>query len=109
MDESDNIEQGYDAGVAGFESVAMKLSSVRRVLIYRLGSLGDTVVAVPALRLVERAFPDAQRFLLTNMPTHSNAPAAYAVLQGSGLIHGFIDYPWKTRHLPELLRLWWNI
>ncbi|HKR26498.1 MAG TPA: glycosyltransferase family 9 protein, partial [Acidobacteriaceae bacterium] len=87
----------------------MKLSNVRRVLIYRLGSLGDTVVAVPALNLVERAFPRAQRILLTNMPTHSNAPAAYAVLEGSGLIHGFIDYPWKTRRLPELLRLWWNI
>ncbi len=29
----------------------------RRVLIYRLGSLGDTVVALPALRLVADAEP----------------------------------------------------
>ncbi|MGC2300873.1 MAG: glycosyltransferase family 9 protein [Acidobacteriaceae bacterium] len=87
----------------------MMLSRARRVLIYRLGSLGDTVVALPALRLVERSFPDAARILLTNMPTHSNAPAAYAVLEGSGLIHGYIDYPWKMRRLRELVPLWWKI
>lgn len=82
---------------------------VKRVLIYRLGSLGDTVVALPALHLVERAFPEARRLLLTNMPTHSNAPAAYAVLEGSGLVHGYMDYPWKTRSLWQLARLWWRI
>jgi len=82
---------------------------VKRVLIYRLGSLGDTVVALPALHLVERAFPDAERRLLTNMPTHSNAPAAFSVLQGSGLVHGYMDYPWQTRSLRELARLWWKI
>lgn len=82
---------------------------VKRVLIYRLGSLGDTVVAVPALRVVERSFPNAIRILLTNQPTHSNAPAAFAVLEGSGLVHGYMDYPWKTRSFGELARLWWKI
>jgi ADP-heptose:LPS heptosyltransferase len=84
-------------------------SMVKRVLIYRLGSLGDTVVALPALHLVERSFPNAERRLLTNMPTHSNAPAAFAVLKGSGLVHGYMDYPWKTRGFRELARLWWSI
>ncbi|MFY9747704.1 MAG: glycosyltransferase family 9 protein [Acidobacteriaceae bacterium] len=84
-------------------------STARRVLIYRLGSLGDTVVALPALHVVERAFPLATRILLTNMPTHSNAPAAFAVLDGSGLVHGYLDYPWKTRRLWELVRLWWRV
>jgi len=32
---------------------------VRRVLVFRLGSLGDTVVALPSFRLVARAFPQA--------------------------------------------------
>ncbi|MGA7524823.1 MAG: glycosyltransferase family 9 protein [Acidobacteriaceae bacterium] len=82
---------------------------VKRVLIYRLGSLGDTVMALPALHLVERAFPHARRVLLTNMPTHSNAPAASAVLEGSGLVHGYMEYPWKTRSVRDLLRLWWKI
>ena len=55
---------------------------VRRVLIYRLGSLGDMAVAVPALRLVARAFPHAERRMLTNVPVHAKAPAAAAVLDG---------------------------
>jgi ADP-heptose:LPS heptosyltransferase len=82
---------------------------VKRVLIYRLGSLGDTVVALPAFRVVERSFPNAIRILLTNMPTHSNAPAAFAVLEGSGLVHGYMDYPWKMRGFKELARLWWKV
>ena len=42
--------------------------SDRKVLIYRLGSLGDTVVALPSLHLIARAFPDAERRVLTNFP-----------------------------------------
>jgi ADP-heptose:LPS heptosyltransferase len=82
---------------------------VRRVLIYRLGSLGDTMVAVPALRMVERAFPQAKRLMLTNIPVHAKAPAAAAVLEGSGLVHEYLSYPVGTRSAGELLRLWWKI
>lgn len=85
---------------------------VRRVLLYRLGSLGDMTVAVPALRLVARAFPAAERRLLTNVPVHAKAPAAAAVLDGSGLVQGYYRYAVGTRSLGELgrlalqLRLW---
>jgi ADP-heptose:LPS heptosyltransferase len=80
-------------------------ATVRRVLIYRLGSLGDTVVALPCFHLAARAFPQAERILLTNFPVHAKAPAAAAVLGGSGLIHGYMEYPAGTRRLGELLRL----
>ncbi len=79
---------------------------VRRVLIYRLGSLGDMAVAVPTLRLVARAFPQAERRLLTNVPVHAKAPAAKAVLEGSGLVHGYFEYPAGTRNVWALSRLW---
>ncbi len=85
---------------------------LRRVLIYRLGSLGDMAVAIPALRLVARAFPEAERHLLTNMPVHSKAPAAAAVLGGSGLVDGYFRYGVGTRNPLQLgrlaaqLRLW---
>ncbi len=87
----------------------MNSKKAKRVLIYRLGSLGDTVVAVPALHLVERAFPHARRVLLTNQRTHANAPAAFAVLNGSGLVHDYMDYPFATRSIRELVRVWWKI
>ncbi len=87
-------------------------SPAKRVLIYRLGSLGDTVVALPSLHLVARAFPDADRRMLTNIPVSEKAPAAAAILDGSNLVHGYIPYPVATRNpftlliLLVKLRLW---
>jgi len=64
-----------------------------RVLIYRLGSIGDTVVALPALRLIEKAFPAAERWMLTNFNEgHKAAPMA-SLLEGTGLVHGYLEYP----------------
>jgi heptosyltransferase III len=84
-------------------------SSTKRVLIYRLGSLGDTIVALPALHLIARAFPDAQRRLLTNFPVNAKAPPAAAILDGSCLIHGYFRYTAGTRSPRELLALWWQL
>jgi ADP-heptose:LPS heptosyltransferase len=81
----------------------------KRVLIYRLGSLGDTIVALPALHLIERAFPSARRLMLTNLPFHAKAPLAAAILGDSGLVDGYIEYPVGTRSIRELLKLWWRI
>lgn len=87
-------------------------ANVRRVLIYRLGSLGDMAIAVPAFRLIAKVFPNAERRLLTNMPVHAKAPAAAAVLDGSGLVHGYVRYtvgtrsPWELGKLVLSLRLW---
>ena len=79
--------------------------SIRRVLIYRLGSLGDTVVALPCFHLIARVFPNAERRLLTNFPVHAKAPASAAVLGDSGLVHGYMRYTVGTRNPLELLRL----
>ena len=80
-------------------------TSVKKVLIYRLGSLGDTVVALPCFHLVERMFPQAERVLLSNFPVHAKAPASAAVLGESGLVHGYMRYTVGTRSPRELLRL----
>jgi ADP-heptose:LPS heptosyltransferase len=84
-------------------------STVRKVLVYRLGSLGDTVVALPCFHLIARTFPKAERLLLTNFPVHSKAPAAAAVLGDSGLVHGYMRYTVGTRRVGELVRLAWQI
>jgi heptosyltransferase-3 len=78
---------------------------VKKVLIYRLGSLGDTVVALPCFHLIERVFPNAERRLLTNFPVHAKAPASAAVLGDSGLVHGYMRYTVGTRSPSELWRL----
>ena len=78
---------------------------VGKVLIYRLGSLGDTVVALPCLRLIAEKFPNAERRLLTNFPISAKASAAEAVLGSSGLVHGYMRYKIGTRSPIGLLRL----
>ena len=83
--------------------IAMK--SKESILIYRLGSLGDTIVALPALRVVAKAFPRERRLMLTNLSaTAKEAPVA-AVLEGTGLIHGYIEYPIGLRNPVNLLKL----
>lgn len=82
---------------------------VKRVLVFRLGSLGDTVVALPSLHLIARAFPNAERRMLTNVPVDARAPAAAAVLGGSGLIHSYERYPVGTRSPARLLALLWRL
>jgi heptosyltransferase-3 len=84
-------------------------SPIRRVLIYRLGSLGDTLTALPALHLVASAFPEAERRMLTNFPVNVKAPAAAAILGDSGLVHDYFRYAVGTRSPRELLSLWWQI
>lgn len=64
----------------------------QRVLIFRAGSLGDTVVALPALHVVARAFPTAERRILTNVPRGTREVALQAVLGNSGLVHGYMTF-----------------
>lgn len=82
---------------------------VKRVLVYRLGSMGDTIVSLPAFHLIERAFPGAERRLLTNLPINEKAAAAAAILAHSGLIDGYFHYPVATRNPLVLLGLWWQM
>ena len=79
------------------------------MLIYRLGSLGDTLVALPCFHLIARTYPQAERVLLTNFPVHAKAPAAAAVLGDSGLVHRYMRYTVGTRSVGELMRLAWQI
>ncbi len=81
----------------------------QRVLLYRLGSLGDTLVALPALHLVRNRFPDAERRLLTNFPVSAKAPPAAAIVGDSGLVHGYFRYSVGTRSPGELLALGWEL
>ena len=80
-------------------------ASARRIVVYRLGSLGDTVVALPCLHRVAQAYPDAERIMLTNIPVNAKAAPLEAILGGSGLVHGYMSYPVGTRSVGELSAL----
>jgi heptosyltransferase III len=78
---------------------------MERVVIYRLGSLGDTVVALPCFHRIAETFPNAQRIVLTNTPISSSAPRLMDVLGGSGLVHCSIEYPIAMRSPLSVLHL----
>jgi len=78
---------------------------VERIVIYRVGSLGDTVVALPCFHKLAEAFPNAERYVLTNIPVSSKAAALELILGQSGLIHGVINYPLKLRSVKEMWSL----
>jgi ADP-heptose:LPS heptosyltransferase len=76
-----------------------------RILIYRLGSIGDTVAALPCFHLIERRFPTAERLVLTNHPVSAKAAPLESVLIAGGFIHGSITYPVSTRSPAQVLQL----
>ena len=68
-------------------------SAPSRILILLLGSLGDTVVALPALHLIARRFPNSERRVLNHSGISAKAAAMSDILQGSGLVHGHFNFP----------------
>ncbi len=82
-----------------------EIAGVRRVLIYRLGSFGDTVVLLPCLHRIATVFANAERRMLTNVPVHGKAPAASAVIGDSGLVHNYIRYSVGERNPLALLKI----
>lgn len=80
-------------------------ADARRVLIHRQGSLGDTVVALPGLKVIADAFPNAERRLLTNYPVSAVAGPALQLVAPAGLVSDAIEYPVGTRNPRALLRL----
>jgi len=77
-----------------------------KVLIYLLGSLGDTLIAIPALRAIRRHFGDAELVLLHNF--HDGNIVNSSQVLGRYLIDGYIQYgraDGATGKLREFVRL----
>ncbi len=82
-----------------------KVEKLQRIVIYRLGSLGDTVIALPCFHKVAQTWPNAERIVLTNFPVSSNAAPLENVLREGGFIHDVIAYPVGTRSIRQLWQL----
>lgn len=84
-------------------------SGPKRVLIYRLGSIGDTIVALPCFHAIARAFPGFEHVVLTNFPVAMVAAPIEAVLGRGKLVSDYISYPTNLRSISELATLRRNI
>jgi ADP-heptose:LPS heptosyltransferase len=63
------------------------------LVIFRIGSIGDTVVALPCFHAIARAFPRHRKVLLTNALASARASSVESVLEGTGLIDEALYFP----------------
>ena len=76
-----------------------------RILVYRLGSLGDTVLALPCFHLIREKYPDSHVTVLTNAPVSGKAAPLESILAGTGLIDEVLHYPVGLRDPKQLAEL----
>ena len=77
-----------------------------KIAIFRIGSMGDTVVGLPCFHAVLRAFPNASITLITNIPISSLAAPVLGVLgKNSEFVHNAINYKIGLRNPIEAIRL----
>lgn len=81
------------------------MPSPSNVLIYRLGSLGDMVIALPCFHLIRKVYPDSKITILTNQPVSGKAAPALAILENSGLCDEAITYPVGIRNVSDLAQM----
>lgn len=74
----------------------------RDVFIFRIGNLGDTLVALPAVRRISELHPGARLWLITNAPS-TGWVSAWDVLQHTQLFQGAHYY--DSNRPTQLLRL----
>jgi heptosyltransferase-3 len=65
---------------------------VLRILVFRIGELGDTLIALPALRAIRKAFPLAHIALLGNVDARRRHVTPQQILSAPGLIDEWISY-----------------
>jgi len=90
---------------------AGEAGAVRRLLVFHVGSLGDTLVALPAFWAVREAYPQARRVMLTKCPARGGIPVGRDILEGSGLFDDYLlfdgDHHAYGSNLPRW-RKWWG-
>jgi lipopolysaccharide heptosyltransferase III len=79
--------------------------STETVLVFRIGSLGDTVVALPCFHHIARAFANFRRVLVTDVSGSPKVASVDKILGGSGLIDDVIHFPPPPRPVREVFAL----
>lgn len=64
----------------------------KRILVYRTGQLGDTLVALPAMRAIRAAYPEAEMILLTDSHPGKGFVSSWDVLEATGIFSEVMFY-----------------
>lgn len=75
-----------------------------KILVYRIGHLGDTLVSLPAFWGIRKSYPKTHLTLLTNSnPNNSNYILAQNILPAEGLFDDWLIYPSELKKSQSLL------
>ena len=80
-------------------------SNSTKVLVYQLGSLGDTVVTIPALKALRRHYGSGAHIALMHECRHNSITSPAEVLDGLGLVNEFIGYEMFNHHIQRWLHM----
>src|ERR1035441_1057995 len=86
-----------------------------KILVFRIGSLGDNLIAIPSFWAVKETFPNSEITLLSNKHFDSKLVLGQEVFDGSNLFSTYLQYPGGSRFVDKLLRpfhiaiLWFSI
>lgn len=76
----------------------------KRILVFRIGQLGDTIVALPAIWAVKKHFPEAHLALLCDRHPGKKYVLASDLFPGTGIFDEFLSYP--VTQARDLLKPW---
>ena len=62
------------------------------VAIFRIGQLGDTLAALPAISAIREGFPDARMVLITHEPGSQGCVSSWTVLEATGFFSQVLFY-----------------
>ena len=77
----------------GFPTSGLRSDELKRILVFRIGQIGDTIVALPVFWALRSTFPSARLWLLTNQERDSTHVNPCHVLPDEGLINDVLSYP----------------
>lgn len=96
--------------LAGLSFKPLQHDSVRHIVVYRVGNIGDTVVAIPALTAIRQAFPEAAVTILTSSGIKELPGAAMVLEAFPGLVSRIVSYlPQEAKSSHGLKRLRANV
>jgi heptosyltransferase III len=64
-----------------------------RLLVFRIGQIGDTIATLPSLWALRQQFPDARMIVLSEIPPTKTHLPLETVLPNTGLVDGYVKYP----------------
>jgi asparagine synthase (glutamine-hydrolysing) len=78
---------------AASDRISVSTSAPRRILVFRIGQLGDTIIALPAMQAIRNRFSDAHLTLLCDRHPGKSFVLGSDLLGRCGLFDDFMSYP----------------